>query len=149
MLILHFLIRDENKMLWPWYLTSSTFWTCHPGKKLDTVEIIHAESNIEYLKLYMLNLIMTKNTKEISLYWWFSKVQELTQLKLHFVEIAQNKIDKDNTQQNLLLTLNVDYRIKSSCQNIIPAKPDPGKLDLVENYHKRKFKIAKAHVWKF
>ena len=94
----------------------------------------------------MLNLIMTKNTKEISLYWWFSKVQELTQLKLHFVEITQNKIDKDNTQQNLLLTLNVDYRIKSSCQNIIPAKPDPGKLDLVENYHKRKFKIAKAQV---
>ena len=131
---------------------------------------------------------MIKNTKEISLYWWFSKVQELTQLKLHFVEITQNKIDKDNTQQNLLLTLfiylfflnclgeapgtlfllplpltpwaraeirrllltlNVDYRIKSSCQNIIPAKPDPGKLDLVENYHKRKFKIAKAKVWKF
>ena len=61
-------------------------------------------------------------------------------------QITQNKIDKDNTQQNLLLTLNVDYRIKSSCQNIIPAKPDPGKLDLVENYHKRKFKIAKAQV---
>lgn len=92
---------------------------------------------------------MIKNTKEISLYWWFSKVQELTQLKLYFVEITQNKIDKDNTQQHLLLTLNVDYRIKSSCQNIIPAKPDPGKLDLVENYHKRKFKIAKAKVWKF
>lgn len=92
---------------------------------------------------------MTKNTKEISLYWWFSKVQELTQLKLHFVEITQNKIDKDNTQQNLLLTLNVDYRIKSSCQNIIPVKPDPGKLDLVENYHKENSKLPKLKFGDF
>lgn len=73
----------------------------------------------------------------------------MTQLKLHFVEITKRKLTKANLHTAKLV---IDFKNQRKNQiflpKIRPAKPNPGKLELVENEKKRNFKIAEAKVGK-